>query len=129
MWQSWDAVARRDWYLDPSDWIGIWTQATVSHKAAKLRTAIIAPLESGPKKPDLGQQLPQHCSRKLKPIALAEVVMKLAESNVIEHIESILHMGLGTPAAAALIVRAVRGWALRWPMLQSASRMLMSSSY
>ena len=52
------------------------------------------------------------------PIALAEVLMKLTESCVIEqHIDRILKgveptkLELGTPDAAALIVRIVRGWA------------------
>ena len=62
--------------------------------------------------------MPQPCPRKLRPIALAEVLMKLAERCVIEqHIERLLkgveptYLGLGTPDAAALIVRIVRGWA------------------
>ena len=51
------------------------------------------------------------------PIALGEVLMKLAESCVVEqYIERLLkgveptNLGLGTPDAAALIVRTVRGW-------------------
>ena len=62
--------------------------------------------------------MPQPCPRKLRPIALAVVLMKLAESCVIEqHIERLLKgveptdLGLETPDAAALIVRIVRGWA------------------
>ena len=67
------------------DWIGTWTQAAVPHRTAKLWTAAtIAPLDCGPKKPWLGQQLPQPCPRKLRPIALAEVLMKLTESCVVE---------------------------------------------
>ena len=60
----------------------------------------------------------QACPRKLRPVALAVVLMKLAESCVIEqHIDKLLksvehtNSGLGTPDAAALIVRTVRGWA------------------
>ena len=101
------------------EWIGTWTQAMVPHSTAKLWTAAtIAPLDCGPKKPELGQQMPQPCPRKLRPIALLEVLMKLAESCVIEqHIERLLkgveptNSGLGSPDAAALIVRIVRGWA------------------
>ena len=101
------------------EWIGTWTQALVPHSTAKLWTAAtIAPLDCGPKKPELGQQMPQPCPRKLRPIALLEVLMKLAESCVIEqHIERLLkgveptNLGLGSPDAAALIVRIVRGWA------------------
>ena len=64
----------------------------VPHCTAKLRTAAtIAPLECGPKKPEPGQQMPQPCTRKLRSIALAEVLMKVAESFVIEQrIEKLL---------------------------------------
>ena len=61
-----------------------------SHTAQpKLWTAAtIAPLGCGPKKPEPGQQMLQPWPRKLRPIAMAEVLMKLAESCVIEqHIE------------------------------------------
>ena len=51
----------------PREWIGTWTRA---------------PLDCGPKKP--WQQMPQPCPRKLRSIALAGVLMKLAESCVIE---------------------------------------------
>ena len=58
--------------------------------------------------------MPQACPRKLRPSALAKVLMKLAESCVIEqHIERLLkgveptNLGLGTSDAAALIVRIV----------------------
>ena len=92
------------------EWVGSWTQAVVPYQTAKLWTAAtIAPLDCGPKKPEPGQQ---------RPIALAEVLMKLTESCVIEqHIDRLLKsveptiLGLGTPGAAALIVRIVRGWA------------------
>ena len=88
-------------------------------QTAKLWTAAtIAPQDCGPKKPEPGQQLPQPCPRKLRPVALAEVLMKLTESFVIEqHIDRLLksaeprNLGLGTPGAAAMIVRIVRGWA------------------
>ena len=101
------------------EWIGTWTRAMVPHSTAKMWTAAtIALLDCGPKKPEPGQQMPQPCSRKLRPIALAEVLMKLAESCVIEqHIDRLLkelepaNLGLGSPDAAALIVRMVRGWA------------------
>ena len=67
-------------------WIGTWTQALVPYQTAKLWTAsTIAPLDCGPKKPEHGQQLPQPCPRKLRSVALAEVLMKLTESCVIEH--------------------------------------------
>ena len=102
------------------DWIGTWTQATVPHSTAKLWTATIAPLDCGRKKSEPGQQMPQPSPRKLRPFALAEVLTKLAECCVIEqHIERLLkgveptNLGLGTPDAAALIVRIVRGWAKR----------------
>ena len=62
--------------------------------------------------------MPQPCPRKLRLIALAEVLMKLAESCVIEqHIDRLLNgagptnLGLCTPHRAAQIVRIVRGWA------------------
>ena len=73
------------------------TQAAVSHQTAKLWTAgTIAPLDCGPKKPEPGQQLPQPCPRKLRSIALAEVLMKFTESCVIEqHIDRLLK-GRGT---------------------------------
>ena len=101
------------------DWIGTWTQAMVPRCTAKLwAAASIAQLDCGPKKPEPGQPMPQPCPRKLRPLALAEVLVKLAESCVIEqHIERLLegveptNLGLGTPDAAALTVRIVRGWA------------------
>ena len=101
------------------EWMATCTQAVVPHQTAKLWTAAtLAPFDCGPKKPEPGQQLPQPCPRKLRPIALAEVLMKLAESCIIEqHIDRLLKRvelelgGLGTPDAAALIVRIVRGWA------------------
>ena len=62
--------------------------------------------------------MPQLCPRKLRPIALADVLMKLAESCVIEqHTGKLLevveptNLGLGALDAAALMVRIVRGWA------------------
>ena len=62
--------------------------------------------------------MPQPCPRKLRSIALGDLLMQLAESCVIEqHIDRLLkgvertNLGLGTPDAAALIVRIVRGWA------------------
>ena len=62
--------------------------------------------------------MPQPCPRKLRPVALAEALVKLAESCVIEqHIDRILkgveptNLELGTPDAAALKVRIVREWA------------------
>ena len=98
------------------EWMGTWTHAVVPHQTAKLWTAAtIAPLDCGPKKPEPGQQLPQPCPRELRPIALAEVLMKLTESCIIEqHIDRLLksveptNLGLCTPDAAALIVRIVR---------------------
>ena len=116
----WRAIGRSDG--GPAvlrDWMGTWTQATVPHCTANLWTAAtIASLDCGPKKPEPGQQLPQPCPRKLRRIALAEVLTKLAESCVIEqHIDKLLkgveptNLGLGTPDAAVLIVRTVRGWA------------------
>ena len=90
--------------------MGTWTQAVVPHQTAKLWTATtIVPLDCGPKKPEPGQHLPQLCPRKLRPVALAEVLMKLTESCVIEqHIDRLLksvlptNLWLGTPVAAAL---------------------------
>ena len=101
------------------EWMGTWSQALVPHQTPKLwKAATIAPLDCGPKKPRTGQHLPQPCPRKLRSTALAEVLMKLTESCVIEqYIDRLLksveptNLGLGTPDAAALIVRAVRGWA------------------
>ena len=114
------------------DWIGTWTQAMVPHWTARIwTTATIAPLDCGPKNPEPGQQLPQPCPRNLLSIALAEVLMKLAECCVIEqHIEKLLkvveptNLELDTPDAAALIVTIVRGWASPLP---SVDRMVTSS--
>ena len=74
------------------EWVGTWTRAMVPQCTAKLWTAAtIAPLDCGPKKPEPGQQMPQPCPRKLRPVALAEVLMKLTESYVIEqHIDKLL---------------------------------------
>ena len=62
--------------------------------------------------------MPQPYPHKLRPMALAEVLMKLAESCAIEqHIDRLskgeesTNLGLGTPDPAALIVRMVRGCA------------------
>ena len=59
--------------------------------------------------------MPQPCPRKFRPVALAVVLMKLAENCMIEqHIDRLLkgveptNLGLGTPDAAALIVRILR---------------------
>ena len=91
------------------DWIGTWRWSRTRRRCSGRR---------GPKKPELGQQLPQPCPRKLRPIALAEVLTKLTESCVIEHHNEKLlkvveptNWGLGTPDAAALIVRILRGLA------------------
>ena len=96
------------------DWIGTWTQAMVPHQTATWTAATIAPLDCGPKKPEPGQHLPQPCPRKLRSISLAGVLMKLTESCASEqHIDKLLksveptYLGLGTPDAAALIVRIV----------------------
>ena len=72
--------------------LGTWTQAAVPHKTATLWTAAtIAPLDCGPKKPEPGQHMPQPCPRNVRSIALADVLMKLAESSVIEqHIDELL---------------------------------------
>ena len=60
------------------EWIGTWTRAMVPFCPAKLRTAAtIAQLDCVPKKPEPGQQMPQPRPRKLRPTALAEVLMKL----------------------------------------------------
>ena len=99
-------------------WIGTWTQAAVPPKTARIWTvATIAPLDCGPKKPEPGQRVSQPCPRKLRSIALGQVLMRLTKSCVIEqHIDKLLkvveptNLGLGT-ADAALIVRIVRGWA------------------
>ena len=92
------------------EWLGTWTRAMVPHCTAKLWTAAtIAPLDCGPQKPEPGQQMPQPCPRKLRPISLA---VKLAESCVIDRLLKGVeptNLGLGTPDAAALIVRIVRG--------------------
>ena len=74
------------------EWIGTWTGAKVPHSTAKLWTAAaIAPIDCGPKKPEPGQQLPQPRPRELRPIAQADVLMKLAESCVIDqHIGKLL---------------------------------------
>ena len=74
------------------DWVGTWTRAMVPHCTAKLWiAATIAPLDCGPKKPEPGQHLPQPSPRKLCSIAVAEVLMKLTESCVIErHIDKLL---------------------------------------
>ena len=73
--------------------------------------------------------MPQPCPRKLRP-ALAAVLMKLAEICVIEqHFDKLLlgvqptNLGLGTPDAAALMVRIVRGWAKDMAMTPRRGRM------
>ena len=97
-------ATRLDRHLDSS--AKLWTSAST------------APLDCGPKKPEPGQQMPQPCPRKLHPLAMAEVLVKLAESCANEqHIDTLLkgveptNLGLGTPDAAAPVVRIVRGWA------------------
>ena len=63
--------------------------------------------------------MPQPCPHKLRSIALAEVLMTIAESRANEqHISNLFevveptNLGLGTPDAAALILRIVGGWHL-----------------
>ena len=77
------------------------------------------PLDCGQKKPEPEQQMPQPCPHKLRATALAKVLMRMAESCVIEqHISNLFevveptNLGLGTPDAAALILRIARGWHL-----------------
>ena len=74
------------------DWRGMGTRAVVLHRTARLWTAsTIAPLDCRPKKPESSQQIPQPCPQKLRPVALAEVFMKLAETCVVEqHIDWLL---------------------------------------
>ena len=100
------------------EWMGTWTHVVVPHQTAKpVTAATIAPLDCGPMKTEPWQHLPQPCPRKLRPIALADV-LKLTESCVVEqHIDRLLktveptNLGLGTPDAAALIVRILPSWA------------------
>ena len=61
------------------------------HTPTLWTAAAIAPLDCRRQKPEAGPQLQQLTPRKLRPVALAEVHMKLAEISVIEqHIEKIL---------------------------------------
>ena len=102
------------------EWMGTWTQAVVPHQHGEA-------MDGGhdcPTRLRIGRNLsPGSSCRSLAHVnsaltALAEVLMKLTESCVIEqHIDKLLksveptNLGLGTPDAAALIVRIVRGWA------------------
>ena len=70
----------------------------------------------GPRNLKQVNSCPNRAHANCEPIELAEVLMKLAGSVVIEqHIRKLLEvveptkLGLGTPDAAALIVRVVRG--------------------
>ena len=61
--------------------------------------------------------MPQPCPHKSRPTALAEVLMRIAESCIIEqHISKLLKVveptNFETPDAAALILRIARGWHL-----------------
>ena len=62
-------VLRRTWWCHPRQ-----------RQRSYGRRSRLPLLDCGPKTPELGQQMPQLCTRKLRPIALAEVLMKLAES-------------------------------------------------
>ena len=58
------------------------------------RQRLLPPLDCGPKKPDPGQRMSLPCPRKLRPVALAEVLMNLTESCVVEqHKERIFAYG------------------------------------
>ena len=67
----------------------MWAQGVVPHSIAPLWTAAtMAPPDCNPKKPEPGEHLLQPCPRKLRPVALAEVLMKLAQSCVIkQHVQ------------------------------------------
>ena len=103
-------------------WAGLWVRGEIPEKMADLwSAAIIAPLDDGEKKkpPDgeLVEPWPDPPPRKLRPIAISEV---LVETTVLdEEITAILtraepeNLGLGTLDAAAVIVRTLRAWAVQ----------------
>ena len=98
-------------------WAGIWTAARPTTCTAALWTAAtIAPKDCGPKKPEPGEPCAEPAPRKLRPIALAESLLKYVETMIIDEELSPRSRApeprpIGTPDAAAVIVRAVRAWA------------------
>ena len=95
-------------------WVAIWVQMRATPACVRLWTAaVIAPEDCGWQKDEQGQE--DHCGRKLRPIALAEVLVKLAETSLIdEHIDRIVRrlepeqFGCGTPDGATQMVMLVR---------------------
>ena len=91
------------------------------------------PLDCGLKTLEPGQHMPQPCPRMLRPIALVEVLMQLAESCVIEqHIDGLrkgeepTNLGLGTPDAAALMCALYEAGRTTWRWHPRRDRMQTS---
>ena len=95
-------------------WSQMWVNGNVCSFTAELWTAaIIAPIDCGETQDDDGQ-----VKRKLRPIALAEALLKLAEGLAVDAALPVLarylepnQLGATTPDGAPIIVRVIRSWA------------------
>ena len=100
-------------------WFAIWVRVQASPSTVRLWTAAcIAPLEQGDRPTSPGEEAPEFPRNKLRSIGLCEALVKTAESCVIEEeISSILatleptQLGVGSPDAAAILIRLARAWA------------------
>ena len=99
-------------------WCVLWALGEFPRLLAPLWTAAtVVALDGGPMPQQPGQPAPPEGQRKLRPIALAEALLKLAEGVIIDqHIWGLRRaveprqLGAGTPDGCVLVVKALRLW-------------------
>ena len=92
----------------------MWIAGSVSAPTAELWTAaVICPVDCGETLDDQGQS-----KRKLRPIAMAEALLKFAEGLAVDaalpQLTAFLEptqLGVATPDGSPVIIRAIRSWA------------------
>ena len=90
-------------------WVGMWRNACIQPGSSLLWCAsVVVPIDCGPK---------QDGTRKLRPIALTEHLLKVAESIIIDETMTQLRatfeprqLGAGTPDGNVLIYRILQSW-------------------
>ena len=95
-------------------WCKMWIAGSVSMATSVLWTAaVISPIDCGETLDDQGR-----IKRKLRPIALAEALLKFAEGLAVDaalpQLTAFLEpaqLGAATPDGAPIIIRAIRSWA------------------
>ena len=96
------------------DYAGIWCRGDVCENTAWLwGAAIIAPLDQGWRKKDDGNGEQE---KKIRPIALAECLLKFAETVIINQVRDTVaeamvpsQVGCGVPDGATLTVQLLKG--------------------